>query len=227
VWVSATESAKLLPSDEQAGAEFGHAVALRGSMVAVGAFTMDVLDYDDGAVYVFEKPEGGWSGTLTETQRLTPAGAQERELFGADVALGGGVLVAGASGGAGGAFIFQKPQLLLDIGYTYYASDGDTGSDSFHLYDDGSFTTDTGATGRWAYQPGPQRFLLQFDPGHFCDALFLGRLQGGAVRGLYVCQDGSGERGVWVGALSLPLEALPGMPLGDASLQALEGMLRE
>jgi hypothetical protein len=189
-----------------------------------------------GAVYVFEEPETGWSGTLTETQRLTAADATTDDHFGSAVALADGALVVGAYralsplGGSGVAYLFADEAIhpLLDIAYTYYANDGSSGSDSFHLYSDGAFTTDTDATGTWSYLPAHGVVLLRFEAGHFCDALFLGRVQETTtMRGLYDCQDGSGVRGVWVGALSLPLDALPEMPVGDGSLVAPEGMLRE
>ncbi|MGH2543905.1 MAG: hypothetical protein ACRDIB_13975, partial [Ardenticatenaceae bacterium] len=118
-------------------------------------------------------------------------------------------------------FVDDAPRApLLEISYSYYASTGESGNGILRLYDDGTFLTDTGATGAWAYLPAQQRFLLQYDPGHFCEAFFLGQRQGSSVRGLYACQDSSEVGGLWFGTLSLPLDQLPAMPLGDVSLHA-------
>ena len=51
-----TENAKLLASDGGAGDEFGGSVAIRGDLIAVGAYHNDG---GKGAAYVFEKPQSG------------------------------------------------------------------------------------------------------------------------------------------------------------------------
>ncbi|MGH2541217.1 MAG: FG-GAP repeat protein, partial [Ardenticatenaceae bacterium] len=220
-----TETAKLTPSDGHPDDTFGRAIALHDETVVVGAYSLNIGDaYKAGAVYVFEEPVGGWSGTLSESQQLLSPNPTDNGFFGARLALAGNTLVIGEPtlDEPGRAYVFEDdtPQPRLDLAYTYYTSGG-SGSGIFHLLDDGTFSTDASESGAWTYQPGPQRFLLQFDAGHFCAAFFVGRVQGGnAVRGFYACQDGSGVGGVWEGSLSLPLAALPAVPVGDLSLAA-------
>ncbi|MGH2542457.1 MAG: hypothetical protein ACRDIB_06665, partial [Ardenticatenaceae bacterium] len=230
-WAGAlTETAQLLASDGQPDDRFGEEVALSSDTIAVGApgWGSPMGGLTQGAAYIFVEPPGGWTSTLTETSVLTGFDGYppDNDLFGAAVALANDTLVVGApyaeaptpaeDEGLVYLFVDDTPRApLLDLAYTYYASSGDNGTGIFRLYDDGTFVTDTGASGVWAYQPAQRRFLFQFDPGHFCDAFFLGRVQGATVRGVYNCGDGSGG-GLWVGTLSLPLAQVPAPPLGKA-----------
>jgi FG-GAP repeat protein/putative Ig domain-containing protein len=79
---------ELRPSDPEASAHFGAAVAVSLDTVAVGAPD----DGGTGAVYVFERTRGAWS----QTAKL--AGASSGDRFGAAVAIDGDTLVAGAPG---------------------------------------------------------------------------------------------------------------------------------
>ncbi|MGH2544952.1 MAG: FG-GAP repeat protein, partial [Ardenticatenaceae bacterium] len=224
-----SETARLIPSDGEAYDFFGTAVTLTGDTVVVGASLAEVGgEFRQGAAYVYEQPIGGWTGTLTETIKLTAADGGTDHYFGGAVTVGRRTLVVGADGatspvfGEGKAYVFEDdsaPHLLLELPYHYYASSGESGSGLFLLYDDGTFATDLGERGRWAYLPAQQRFLFQYAPGHFCDAFLPGQVQGITVRGVYSCQDGWEVGGIWFGTLSLPLEELPTPPLGDASLQ--------
>ncbi len=58
-WVNANETAKLTASDAAANDEFGISVAVHGETVVVGAHQSDADDQDnnEGAAYVFTKPE--------------------------------------------------------------------------------------------------------------------------------------------------------------------------
>ncbi|MGH7605810.1 MAG: FG-GAP repeat protein [Gemmatimonadales bacterium] len=231
-----TETARLSPSAGAPDDAFGTAVALAGDNVVVGASHAEVGgQYWQGAAYVFEEPVGGWAGTVSESARLTASAGAPEDRFGGAVALGNHTLVVGADGatsptyGEGQAYLFvdDAPRApLLEISYRYYAGSGESGSGIVRLYDDGTFLTDTGATGRWGYLHAQQRFLFQSDPGHFCEAFFLGQRQGSSVRGLYACQDGSEVGGIWFGTLARPLDELPNAPIGDRSLQAPVELLR-
>lgn len=81
------ESAKLIPSGSPAGIAFGAGVAVDGDVILVSAV-------DGGPGYVFEKPVGGWSGTLTETAQLSPSVAGLTR-FGESPALDGEVALLG------------------------------------------------------------------------------------------------------------------------------------
>jgi hypothetical protein len=108
-----TQTAKLVASDGITDDLFGFAVAISGDTIVVGA----VGDNGSrGSAYVFVKPSGGWSGTLTETAKLTAADGAGGDNFAGTLALNGDTLVAGApidTIGAntqqGSAYVFVKP----------------------------------------------------------------------------------------------------------------------
>ncbi len=69
--------AKLSPSDSQPYDNFGWNVSIKGDYVAVTSVFHDKYDetgkfisFDNGAVYVFQKPSGGWRD-MTETYKAT------------------------------------------------------------------------------------------------------------------------------------------------------------
>lgn len=104
---------KLTASDAQAHDGFGWSVAVSGGVIAVGTPNEDFLSEDVGAVYVFQRMEGGvdnWG----EVVKLTASDAQQGDLFGDDVAVSGDVIVVGAfhedTGGsnAGASYIFHR-----------------------------------------------------------------------------------------------------------------------
>jgi hypothetical protein len=103
------EDARLTASDADAFDHFGSSVAISGGTVAVGAAEADARC---GAAYVFEKPIGGWSGTLVEDAKLTASGATELDWFGKSIAISGDTVVVGAWGDSnfyGAAYVFEKP----------------------------------------------------------------------------------------------------------------------
>jgi hypothetical protein len=112
-----TENAKLLASDRAGSDRFGSSVAINGDTIAVGSPQDDVGVSATGSAYVFVKPPGGWTGTLTERAKLI---ASDR---GANDILGTGVLIVNAdtvvatapsadsalAPDAGAAYLFRKP----------------------------------------------------------------------------------------------------------------------
>ena len=114
---SLVEAAKLLPSDPVAGQQFGHRVAIDGDTIVVGAPGPAVGGAARaGAAYVFVRPAGGWSGTLTETATLLATDGAAADELGVDVAIHGGVILAGASFddvgvnlNQGSAYVFLRP----------------------------------------------------------------------------------------------------------------------
>jgi FG-GAP repeat len=111
-WASATETAKLTPSDGSFVNEFGRSVAIVGETIVVGAPTT----VPEGAVYVFVRPAGGWAST-TETAKLTASDGSLAGDFGFSVALSPArdTIVAGAhfadapKFGQGALYVFVKP----------------------------------------------------------------------------------------------------------------------
>jgi hypothetical protein len=91
VW---NQAAYLIASDGVAGEDaFGLSVAIHGDTIAVGAPTYgsDTGTFlKQGTVYVYVRPAGGWSGTLTENAQL-----QAPSVSGIPVFLGGHVSFAG------------------------------------------------------------------------------------------------------------------------------------
>lgn len=111
-----TESAKLVASDQQANDNLGVSVGLNADIIFVGAPAADSsVAADTGAVYLFERPPGGWIGTLNETGKLTAADGAAGDTFGGGVTSDGHILVvgarrddAGAGADQGSAYVFLR-----------------------------------------------------------------------------------------------------------------------
>ncbi|MEW6072788.1 MAG: FG-GAP repeat protein [Planctomycetota bacterium] len=94
------EEAKLVASDGARGDDFGHAVAVSGDTVLIGAYNKVVGAPEAGAAYAFRRSGSSWirEGSLTASD----AGAYD--LFGGAVALRGDTALIGAEGADGGRF---------------------------------------------------------------------------------------------------------------------------
>ena len=113
-----TQAGKLTASDPKVDAGFGHAVAVHGDTIVVGAYEEDHPDPpnvdigDVGAAYVFTKPANGWAD-MTQTARLTASDAAAGDEFGTSVAVHEDTIVVGAPeeeiGARGSAYIFTRP----------------------------------------------------------------------------------------------------------------------
>jgi hypothetical protein len=95
---------------------FGNAVAVLGSTVFVGSPAATIgSNADQGAVYVYTEPAGGWAGTMTENAKLTVASGQSYDQLGTSLAAAGQIVVAGApnvtppDGGVSAAYVFSEP----------------------------------------------------------------------------------------------------------------------
>jgi len=106
-----TQTAKLVASDGSPFDRFGYSVAISGGTVVVGANRDDDKGTDSGSAYVFVKPAGGWSGTLTQTAKLVATSGANYDLFGSSVSISGDTIVVGATGGEGqgASYVFLKP----------------------------------------------------------------------------------------------------------------------
>lgn len=88
--------ARLAPADAQPGDEFGHAVALDGNTLVVGARGESSRGPSAGAAYIFERasPSQSW----TQVAKLMAPNAQGQDFFGTAVAIDGRRIVVGAPG---------------------------------------------------------------------------------------------------------------------------------
>lgn len=91
--------ARLNAPDGTTGDEFGGAVAVSGTTVAVGAVFDDDLGTDSGSVYLYQWTGGGFSAPI----KITASDGVEDDFFGVSVALQDDLLVVGAPGDDDGA----------------------------------------------------------------------------------------------------------------------------
>ena len=115
-----TQAGKLTASDPKEDAGFGHAVAVHGDTIVVGAYEEDYIDPDDsinnltdsGAAYVFIRPAASWAD-MPQTARLTASDAAADDEFGTSVAVHEDTIVVGApeqgTSADGSAYIFTRP----------------------------------------------------------------------------------------------------------------------
>ena len=107
-WANMTQTAKLTARDAALNDRFGCSVDIYNNTVVVGAYYRNMeVGGDQGAVYVFEKPQEGWSD-MNETAKLTASDAAGGDCLGGSVAMSSETVVAGA-GGEGAAYVFKKP----------------------------------------------------------------------------------------------------------------------
>ena len=120
-----TQVGKLTAAVRRNDAGFGHAVAVHGDTIVVGAYQENHIGNDDsiisdvGAAYVFTRPATGWAD-MTQTARLTASDAVANDEFGTSVAMYGDTIVVGApekdvnpndedDDAKGSAYIFTRP----------------------------------------------------------------------------------------------------------------------
>ena len=93
---------------------FSVAVGDNGSLVVAGAINETIGNNpDQGAVYVFVEPQGGWTGNINETAKLTASDGGANNFLGSSVSTTNGVIVAGAYGfgnSQGKAYVYLEPQ---------------------------------------------------------------------------------------------------------------------
>ena len=98
--------------DDAVDGRFGYSVAVSGDTVVVGAPGKE-NGGGTGAVYVYTKPDSGWTLAPTPVE-LTPSDGVAGDQFGHAVSARGDTIVAGAPGsesgmGGGAAYVFTKP----------------------------------------------------------------------------------------------------------------------
>jgi len=86
---------KLVAGDDTAGDHFGHAVAISGDTVVVGAPDDDVVSTDAGAAYVFSRNQGG-NNNWGQVKKLTGSDIAWEDNFGTAVAIHGDLIFVGS-----------------------------------------------------------------------------------------------------------------------------------
>ena len=110
-----TQQAKLTGSDVN-NEEFGYSVAIYGDTVVVGAPSEQETfsDINQGSVYLFVKPAGGWSD-MAETAKLRASDGVANDRFGTSVAIYDDTVLIGSPQSSafytaqGAAYIFVRP----------------------------------------------------------------------------------------------------------------------
>ncbi len=105
-----TETAELLASDGVGYDKLGISVALDNGIIVMGAYQDEPsgANTNDGSLYIFEEPVGGWTGTITETAKLIASDPGSQEKLGASVDIHGDTIVAGPIAWDR-TYIFTKP----------------------------------------------------------------------------------------------------------------------
>lgn len=131
-----TESARFEDPELSNWSRLGHEIGISGGVVAVG---VPGARYGgklrSGAVYLYERPANGWSGTTAEpTAKLVPRVPQDTDFIGEAVAISGDTVLVGAGrhttnlGEEGAAYVFTRPsggwQGLQNESAILVASDG-------------------------------------------------------------------------------------------------------
>lgn len=93
-WANGTQVAKLTSST---GLSLGYSVAISSDANTIVAGDPSTGADNNGAVYVFVKPAGGWKD-MTETAKLTISSAPKAIALCTSVAISGDSIVAGAAG---------------------------------------------------------------------------------------------------------------------------------
>ncbi len=108
-WVNATPTGRINASDTTDYSYFGTSLSVSGSTIVVGAYG---INSGTGAAYVFVQPKSGWSGSHSQTAKLTASDGRAQDLFGAAVAINGNTVAVGAPSKknvTGGAYVFAEP----------------------------------------------------------------------------------------------------------------------
>jgi hypothetical protein len=104
--LTASQLAKLTPSDLAAGDKFGQSVAVSGNLAVVGAHEDDATATNQGSAYIFE-----WNGSAWVQQaKLVASDAAASDRFGRSVAISGTTVVIGAAddNGPGGTPVLTR-----------------------------------------------------------------------------------------------------------------------
>lgn len=105
-WTSMTQTAKLTASDGLAIDRFGKSVGIDGDTIVVGANADDIgVNTNQGSVYVFLEPAGGWVNG-NENAKLTASDGAANDLLGWSAAIDGDTVVVSA---ISSTYVFVQP----------------------------------------------------------------------------------------------------------------------
>jgi hypothetical protein len=112
-WVNMQETAQL---SSPVGPLLGSSVGISGNTIVAGSPQANANgDYESGAVFVYNKPSGGWKTTSNYATELDATDGNEAAFLGNSLAIGGGTIVAGVPGAAigsnkqqGAAYVFGQ-----------------------------------------------------------------------------------------------------------------------
>jgi hypothetical protein len=94
-WSNMTETAELTGSDTVKSDSFGNAVAINRGLILAGAPNGGPTK--QGAVYVYDKPESGWTTTSHFNAKLIPPSRFQGQIYGVSIALSPRIIVVGAN----------------------------------------------------------------------------------------------------------------------------------
>ena len=106
--------AELNASDGMAYDNFGCAVGIYKDVIVIGAYGNDSHGENAGSVYVYEKPDGGWTN-MSESAILSSSVGVAGDEFGTAVSIAGNIIVVGAplndlyGSNAGLAYVYKRP----------------------------------------------------------------------------------------------------------------------
>ncbi|MEC7821073.1 MAG: Ig-like domain-containing protein, partial [Candidatus Neomarinimicrobiota bacterium] len=145
-----SEQAKLRASDEAAGDEFGHHVAINGDYAIVGAEFDDDGKTNSGSAYIFKRSVNSWP----QQAKITALDPGEDDAFGHHVAISGDYALIGAytdentwangDYNPGSAYIYKRDGTSWTHYQKIHASDGNR---------DDYFGQDVAISGDWAIIP--------------------------------------------------------------------------
>lgn len=122
-WTNSTQTARLIASDRGARDELGNAVAISGNTIVASAYQANIgANVAAGALYVFEKPPGGWADSVEVAKLHASDGANDDagDNLGDALAFDGNTILAGRPWtnfvtprgiqyGVGAVFVFSRP----------------------------------------------------------------------------------------------------------------------
>jgi hypothetical protein len=105
------QAAELNAGDGAGNNKLGRAVAISGNTIVVDAPVRQVgANADQGALYVFVEPAGGWANATQAAELTASDGASGDNLGDSSVAIDGNTIVAGAAHhGTGAAYVWVEP----------------------------------------------------------------------------------------------------------------------
>jgi hypothetical protein len=105
------EVAKIFASDGEESDLFGSSVDVSGDTIIIGASREDGIGNDRGAVYVYERNQGG-QDRWGEVAKLSPLTLEDDEYFGISLAINDQNIVVGSDkyGGLGSVFVFNRDE---------------------------------------------------------------------------------------------------------------------